>query len=245
MKTVELRTPQNVTISYALAGVADRIVAFIIDALLVSVVYWLLIATLLEGLFGLVGESGQASIALGYLFVLLGYFFLNELLSHGQTIGKRVMSIRVVRLDTRELSAADLLLRTVFYLVDAIFSLGLLAILLISGTPRRQRLGDLTANTTVIKLRAADRFTLDSILNIKSLENYEVSYPQVAQLGEQDMLVVKTVLSRYDRHPNAAHTDALRRLIRRLCDTLDIPVPEREQRAFLRKLLEDYIVLTR
>ena len=244
MKTVDLRTSQNVTISYALAGTMDRIVAFAVDALLVSVAYWFL-SVLISGFFAVVGESGEWTIALLYVFFLLGYFFLSELFTNGQTVGKRMMQIRVVRLDTRPLTASDYLLRTVFYLVDAIFSIGLIAILLISGTPRRQRLGDLAANTTVIKLRAEDRFTLNNILNIKSLDDYEVTYPQVTQLSEADMLTVKAALSRYKQHNNPAHARTLRALTERICDRLDLPQPAIGQLAFLQKLLEDYIVLTR
>ena len=243
-KTVDLRTSQNVTISYTLAGTMDRVVAFVVDALLVSVAYWF-VATLLQGLFVVVGESGEMTIALFYLFFLLGYFFLSEVFGNGQTIGKRMMNVRVVRLDTRTPTVSDYLLRTIFYLVDAIFSIGLLGILLIAGTPRRQRLGDLAANTTVIKLRSDSRFSLDNILNIKSLDDYEVTYPQVTALSESDMLVVKTALGRYTKHQNPAHAKALRLLVERLCDRLDIPQPALGQLAFLRKLLEDYIVLTR
>ena len=243
-KTIDLRTAQNVTISYTLAGTMDRVVAYVLDTLLVSVVYWFL-ATVLDGLFRLLGENGGYTISLFYLFFLLGYFFISEIFGHGQTMGKRVMHIRVVRLDTRPLTAADVLLRTVFYLVDALFSIGLLGLLLIAGTPRRQRLGDMAANTTVIKLRSDQRFSLDNILNIKSLDDYEVTYPQVTALSEADMLTVKLTLSRYQKHPNPAHAQVLRQLVERLCERLDIPRPALGQVAFLRKLLEDYIVLTR
>ena len=244
MDTIDLRTSQHVTISYAPASTVDRVVAFVLDWLLVSVSYWVL-ASILGTLFYLIGESGGRTLSLGYIFYLLSYFFLNEWLSNGQTVGKRIMQLRVVRLDARPLGASDVLLRTVFTLVDSLFCLGLLAILLIAGTERRQRLGDLAANTTVLKIARSDRFSLDSILSIKSLDDYDVQYPQVTRLGENDMLVVKSALVRYRRYPNRAHAEAVDLLVRRLAGQLDIPVPKTARPEFLRTLLEDYIVLTR
>ena len=111
------------------------------------------------------------------------------------------MGIRVVRVDGQEPGLSDYLLRAVFHIVDSVFSSGILAAVFISSSSNNQRLGDMTANTTVIRLRHQLQFGLSDILGINSLDNYELTYPQVQQLAEEDMLLIKNMLARYGSSP--------------------------------------------
>ena len=106
-------------------------------------------------------------------------------------------------------------------------------------------MGDLTANTTVIRVRNNIRFRLSDILNINSLENYEPKYPQVQQLSEQDMLLIKSVINRYRTFRNDAHEKAMKKLVDRMQTILEIEEVPRDREEFLRTLIRDYIVLTR
>ena len=65
-----------------------------------------------------------------------------------------------MRLDGREPGLSDYLLRAVFHLVDSILSAGIVAAILVSTSAKNQRLGDLTANTTVIRTRHSRQFKL-------------------------------------------------------------------------------------
>ena len=188
MQTIDIRTTQNVTIEYELASLRDRMLAFFIDIIILLASYVMLLV---------VAGDALSSSTLGYviygilpLLLFLGYHLLSEVLAEGQSWGKRAMGIKVVRLDGQEPGLTDYLLRAVFHLVDTIFSLGVLAALLISSSGKNQRLGDLTANTTVIKLRRDLRFKLEDILRINSLEDYEPRYQEVRRLREEDMLLV-------------------------------------------------------
>jgi uncharacterized RDD family membrane protein YckC len=247
MRTIEIRTTQNVTIEYELAPVRERILSTFIDLLVVGGGYIGFILVL-----SLAFEPILQGDWLPYIFIVLmpilsylAYHFLFEWLGGGQSLGKRALGIKVMRLDGKEPVLSDFLLRAFFLLIDGLFSAGLLGILLISSSPKSQRLGDIIASTTVIRLRSRMQFKLRDILKIESMEGYQPRYPEVQRLTEEDMLLVKTVINRSRLYRNPAHAEAVRLLSEKMAHLLDIQEVPRDQIGFLRTLLKDYIVLTR
>ncbi len=250
MRSIEIRTAQNVTIEYEAASLRERGLATFIDLLIVFSFFYfvfLFLALFLPSVLGSINE--EVFVVILYIvspvtgFML--YSFLSEVLANGQSWGKKAMGIQVARLDGEEPGLTDYLLRAVFHLVDTILSAGVLAAIVIGSSAKGQRLGDLTANTTVIRKRSAQRFRLEDILNIESIEGYQPHYPEVRQLSEQDMLLVKTIVVRSQRYRNQAHRDAVERAARHIAEVLNITDPPNDKTAFLRTLLRDYIVLTR
>ncbi|MCB0607161.1 MAG: RDD family protein [Lewinellaceae bacterium] len=248
MKTIDIRTTQNVVIEYELASAWERVVGFIIDFIVVLAIYvilMLLLATITSGNFF---ESDMfIGVLLGIVPVALFmlYQFLSEAIADGQSWGKRAVGIRVVRLDGKEPGLTDFLLRAVLYLVDAFVTFGILGLLFIVSSDKSQRLGDLTANTTVIRSKPSNHFGLAEILRINTLENYTPNFPEVRRLNESDMLAIKQIINRCQKHPNAAHRAILNDLVTRLCAQLGVQVPPRDKLEFLKTLIRDYIVLTR
>jgi len=248
MASIEIKTTQNVTIEYDLATVADRIFAYILDFVIVLVVNYVIIAILLFFMESVIMDSGGAQRFLGqlmFLFLFIAYHFLFEVVKNGQSIGKMALKIRVVRLDGRTPKLSDHLLRAFLQIVDGIFSLGILGALLISSSPKRQRLGDLAANTAVIKNEPVSAISLHDILKINTLDNYEPVYLEVKNMKEADMLVIKRVLTRYQAHPNDATTQIVRDTVTKLTQILDLPQEPPKKLEFLKTLIKDYIVLTR
>lgn len=244
--TIDITTTQNVTIEYELAGLRDRMLAWLLD-LFVVVFGYLMLYQLALFIFSAIWDMGWSMFWGGMLF--LGYFLYHifmEILNGGQSLGKMALSIRVVRLDGKEPEWSDVVMRSALQLVDSIFCFGIIGILLIKTTPRRQRLGDMAANTTVIKLfQSGWRFRLEDILNISSLNNYEVTYPQVRKLSEKDLIFVKNVLFRFQQYPNRAHEEVVEDLVTHLMPILEINERPINRLDFLKTLLKDYIVLTR
>ncbi len=248
MKTIEIRTAQNVVIEYELAVLRERALAFAIDFFIILMIYFFVVVLLFGRLLGsLMGGGMLAGILYGLfpLILFMGYHLFSEIMANGQTWGKRAMGIRVVRIDGQEPGLSDYLLRAVFHMVDSIFSSGILAALFISSSSNNQRLGDMTANTTVIRLRHNLQFDLTDILNINSLDNYELTYPQVRRLTEDDMLLLKTMIARYRSHRNSAHRQALLELTEHLKNVLEIEALPPDRIEFLKTLIRDYIVITR
>ncbi len=242
MRTIEITTTQNVTIEYQLAELKDRIFAYLIDWMVISG-GMMIIALFFEAALKYNIYSG-GGILLNIVAFLL-YHFMLEVSMDGQSLGKKAMGLKVVKLNGQEASVSDYLLRTVFHLLDTIFSMGTVGAILISSSNKNQRMGDITANTAVIKVRFDLQFQLDDILKINSIDNYEPTYPEVRQFNEQDMLLIKNIIARYRQYPNKAHEQILDELISTLLKKMDILERPQNRIEFLKTLIKDYIVLTR
>lgn len=244
MPTVTIHTTQNVSIDYQTANVGARIGAFLIDVFLVGLFYTLVVFLLALLDIRFLSEELIVTIP---LFLILLYFFFVEMLSRGQTLGKRLLRLRVIRLDGRDPTPGDFLARSVFLLPDVVFTLGLQAILLISTSRYQQRLGDLVARTVVIATDQQGNVTLEGILRQHQRAGYDARFPAVQRLTDEDMIVVKETLLREKRYRNAAHRTAVSELANRMVEVLELDkseIPDSPQ-DFLELLLRDYIVLTR
>ena len=139
-----------------LAGLGDRIIAFFIDSLIVSVLAFL--SGIVMGIISVLGSlstSDTSFVIANYLvgfLIFFGYFILLEgPLGGGQTIGKRIFHIRVVREENLEvMDYTQSFVRNILRIIDG-FLCYLVAILLIHSSDKNQRLGDSAAHTLVIK----------------------------------------------------------------------------------------------
>lgn len=248
MASIEIRTTQNVTIEYDAATLWERLIASLIDGIIVLAMYLVLSLLIISAGDSNLIEADDGWNRLLALMPIAGfmlYNFLSEILNNGQSWGKKAMGVKVIRLDGKETGWSDSLLRSVFYIIDGLLTLCILGSILIATTTKKQRLGDMTANTTVIKLKPNLRFGLQDILRINTLDNYEPQYPAVRQYSEQDMLFIKNVLSRYRRHPNAAHQKVINDLAMKIQQQLELEDLPADKPEFLKILIRDYIVLTR
>jgi len=247
MPTIDITTTQNVTIEYELAGPQDRFLAFFIDVVIVGALFILIFLILLKAWINNLEDSALFdrffSLLPITLFVI--YHLLSEIVANGQSWGKKAAGIKVVRLDGEEAGWSDYLLRAVFHVVDTFLSFGTLAGLLINSSAKKQRLGDMTANTVVIKIKFNKRFQLADILKINSIEEYEPTYLEVRKLREKDLLLIKSAIHRYHTHKNEAHTQVINKLVDHLVKELDLDERPTKKIEFLQTLIRDYIVLTR
>jgi uncharacterized RDD family membrane protein YckC len=247
MQTIEIRTTQNVDIEYELASLRDRGLALFLDFMILALFFFLLLMLFI----GLFQDSATRSTLFYFLLVIvplfafIGYMVLFEAYNSGQTLGKKIMAIKVIRIDGQEPVMSDYFLRAIFHLVETLLCTGILGAIVISSNSHRQRIGDLTAGTTVIRVRNNFRTRLDEILRINSLDNYTPVYPQVKLLAEKDMLLIKQALSRSRSIGNDVHEDLIHDLTLHLKEVLDIKELPDDATLFLKTLLKDYIVLTR
>jgi uncharacterized RDD family membrane protein YckC len=174
-------TPENVSFGYPIAGIGSRFVAAMIDTsliiLLQIIVYLTLILALaigtgsglvaqLESLAGLEGWLLAGFSLLGFVF-FWGYYIFFELLWNGQTPGKRVVKLRVVRADGGALALTESIIRNLVRFIDFLpFGYGFGVVVMFINTQSR-RLGDLAAGTLVVHDRLL--VTLDSLAQRPSL----------------------------------------------------------------------------
>ena len=243
MRTIDIATTQNVTIEYELASWRDRFLAFILDLIINSVLF-MIISGILGSFVRYPSDSNHIETIISVpIFVF--YTLYSEILMNGQTIGKTALGIKVVKLNGSQPTVSDFAMRWAMRMIDIVLTLGTVATLLISSSPKSQRLGCLFSGTTVIKLMPTRVFSLRDILKISSRDTYQPKYPQIIRFNEQDMLFIKNALERHRRYPNEAHALVIDRLSHRIADQLNITDIPRDRPQFLRTLINDYIVLTR
>ncbi len=174
IRIAELLPPEGVPVRFAVASLGARFGAQIVDVLLTAVAIGLLVWFLAAS--GLVGpEAIFALAALLFFAMRVPYYVATELMWNGQTIGKRLMGLRVISGDGRSLSAHAVTLRNLMkemevfvpgtYLFASAFlswemRLALviwIAILILvpMRSPRNRRFGDILANTLVVELPKA------------------------------------------------------------------------------------------
>jgi len=202
MQTIEIQTTQNVNIEYPVASVGDRVVAGLIDQLimigyLIAIIFfylWLLNVT----------EGSSFSYPVAYFVILFlpvfFYHLLCEMYLNGQSFGKKMMKMRVVKLDGTQAGIGSYFLRWILAPIDIYFTYGSVGLVTMIVNGKGQRLGDLAAHTTVVKLKAETKLD-DTILRVTPT-NYEVKFPQVSALSDKDISLVKEVLDLNYKKPD-------------------------------------------
>lgn len=198
MSTIRVQTAQNVSLEYEIASLGDRIIATIIDSLIIGAwfVGFAVLAVLPLASHGRVSSSGFGPLAillmiLAYLPVVV-YNLVCEVFFNGQSIGKKSQNIRVMRLDGTVPSIGDYLLRWLLRIIDLQMA-GLVAIISIAASQRGQRLGDMAAGTTVVKLRPLFQ-SAAALADFSQLAGYQVVFPQVALLADHDVALVRQLV---------------------------------------------------
>jgi uncharacterized RDD family membrane protein YckC len=159
-REISIRTPENIRFTYPLAGLATRAVAVLLDLAFLGFGTGLVLGgaygiTQLAGAGGLpfVGSAAMG-LALGFtLALILGYFTLFETLWTGQTPGKRITGIRVIREGGLSLRFQDALLRNLLRMADLLPGLGLVGGVVALFSTANRRLGDLAAGTVVVRVQ--------------------------------------------------------------------------------------------
>ncbi len=147
-------TPEAVALEFTTANVGSRILAFVIDLAIVSVVSFLGILPL-----ALTDATLPEWLVASILVILIpawyfGYFTVSETLWRGRTVGKAALGLRVVTKEGGPVRFRHAAVRTLLGLVDFGIGSGFFAILLILFTRDNQRLGDLLAGTLVLRERS-------------------------------------------------------------------------------------------
>jgi len=188
MQTISVRTTQNVFIQYPLASVGDRILGYLIDQL-IFVVYVFIVIAIAQSI-----DMEQIWLLIALLSIpYILYRLLFEIFMNGQTPGKRAMQIKVVRINGTPATVGDYVLRWIFGLIELNIARGLIAMLSVIISGRGQRLGDLVAGTTVIKLIEQRQATAQEVF-VSPENNYEVSFPQAVQLNSSDIELIQRSL---------------------------------------------------
>ena len=251
MSIIQIPTNFNIDIEFEIAEFHKRLLAYLID-LTIMILY------LVGMLYVLVGslqikEDFIGMIVLVVMLPLLFYSLFTELWMNGQTIGKKLLRIRVVSLDGGEANLAQYLTRwflrfyewgfIMFFFFYGSLALGFMilfiggvaSVIIISVTPKNQRLGDMAAGTVVVNTRSA--FTLaDTVFMQIDKTGYKVMFPEVMRLSDRDINTIKGVLTQASKRNNY---DMCNRVAFKIKEVLQIN-SDMHVDQFLEKLLADY-----
>ena len=228
---VNVQTAQNVEIEYSIAGVGDRILSTIVDGLVV--VGWLIAAmTAIE----LISSLGVTEMMLVYLPVLF-YHLICEVTMDGQSVGKRLLKIRVVRLDGTEPTFGNYIIRWITRLFEIGMFWGAPAVVAVLLSDKGQRLGDMAAGTCVVKLREVE---IGSTIFQAIDENYQLVFPDVRKLNDEDIEIIKDVLRSFNSSGRTARST---KLVERAAGVVKSKMgvsTDSNNVSFLRTVVKDY-----
>jgi len=241
MVELQINTTQNVNINFTAASVGERILAWGIDWL-IKIAYGIVIYQIMFKVFKideLVEDMdfwSQAAIFLVFYLPVIFYSLLFESLLDGQTPGKRILKIKVVKIDGYQATLSDFIVRWIFRIVDLNIMSGVIALIAIITSPRNQRLGDMTAGTSVITLKNNVNINHTILEDLK--QDYIPTYPSVIRLSDNDARIIK------DTFKTAKKSKDYKTLIKlrtKIVEVLELKeVKHNKDHEFIDVILKDY-----
>lgn len=238
MQTKELQkldydiiTPQFVTITQTPASIGTRIVARIIDYAIIGlwVISWMVFFFNYGSSLG--SETTAVALLLFVYLPVLMYTFLWETFMNGQTPGKRIMNIRVMRRDGEQPSVGNYFIRWICEIVDIGFScIGLLFMICTRNT---QRLGDIAAVTVVVRLDDYKNYYISLSDFDYARRDYKPQYPQVENLTTGQVEAIGKALN------NVTDITTMSRLSAKVAERMGVS-PKGSPWQFLTTVLYDY-----
>lgn len=252
MLSVKLDTGFNIEVHFPISPFHRRMFAWVVDSLLM-LLYGILTSRIITAF------PGNKLAEKQWIWVLVGipvliYYPVMEILTNGQTVGKKLLGIRIITLEGGQATVSQYLLRWLFRTVDfpvwifaAIFNGALpwyCSVLTFSGiasvitTDKSQRIGDLIAGTIVIFTRSKTSWQDTVFTELE--DGYKPSYPQVMKLSDKDLNSLKGIIETLKRKSNP---DMAFRIADRIKGKLNIQSDE-DPLEFLETLLKDYNYFT-
>jgi len=242
MNKLQINTTQNVNISFNAASLGERILAYIIDAVVI-IAYLIFMFFALEQ-FGFSDISDRwskiAIASIVYIPVFL-YTLLSEIYMEGQTLGKKVMKIKVVKIDGFQASFLDYFIRWLFRLIDVylIGGTGAVAIISVAISKDSQRLGDMASGTAVISIK--NLYNINSTILENLEDSFQPTFPSVINLSDNDMRIIKDTYTIAFKAKDYKTIDKLRIKVEEITKTNK---GELKNSQYLKIIMKDYTHFT-
>jgi len=250
MAVISIATPFNIDIEFEVAEFHKRLLAYLIDFAIIVIYFFAIREVIWDGVG--INEGTLGLRILLVMFPMLLYTMVTELLMNGQTVGKKILNIKVVSLDGGEPTLGQTLLRwflrfyewgfvvfTLFWSnpfmgVGVLFLGGIVSVIIMVVNSKSQRLGDIVAGTVVVNTRSS--LTVHDTIFMNVGQDYKVKFPEVMKLSDRDINTIKNVLSQAQKTNNF---EMCNRVAYKVQDVLKIP-SDMYAMDFLEKIMEDY-----
>lgn len=239
MNQLSITTTQNVNINFNAASVGSRILGQLIDVMVIiaySVVMGYIIdLSGLDSFFNSMDDWSVGAILIMLFSPVIFYTLILESLWEGQTIGKKIMKMKVIKIDGYQAGFGDYLIRWLFRLVEVLIGIGVIGLLAIIFNDKSQRMGDMAAGTAVIFLK--NNINIDHTILQEINEDYVPTYPLVIKLSDNDVRIIKET---YELAVKNRDYKTLINLREKIISVTGIKNISGNDQDFIRTLLKDY-----
>jgi uncharacterized RDD family membrane protein YckC len=251
-----VETPERVELHFILASVGNRFLAAALDHIIQVVLLGIIILTFGEAAgwsyFSSLGVWMAALMILAAFTIIWGYFVFFEAIWSGQTPGKRVMKLRVIREDGRPVRFFEVFVRNLLRIVDFMpppsYAIGVVSIVFSSQS---KRIGDFVAGTVVVKERSSEAPSLEEITRVFEAESARaatgspVIRTDVSLLDPAEVRAIQAFLRRRFELSPSSRASLAARLAGPLASRLGIVDPQMPPEAFLEEIDRQERSLTR
>jgi len=259
VSSLTIETTQNVQLDLAIAGLGERVLAFILDIVILGVYFY--VARIFVNSLHIEGELAYYLIQLIFYGIPYSlYDFLFEVFNDGKTPGKMILKLQVLSTNGEAASMNQYLIRSLFRIIDmqghlillslimtvfgvdeqmsilitAWFFSGSPAFILVAATKQSQRLGDVLAGTVITKRRRT--VSLKDTILLKTKKDYKPRYLNALKLSDKDVRLIKETLEYYNKSGDSKY---IKKLAKKAKVFLDIQTDQKPL-AFLKTLMKDY-----
>lgn len=239
MSELTINTTQNVTINFTAASIGHRILAFGVDVLIIMAyltsIFLFLSKSGLE--YKIQSMDGWSQLAIRSIIFLpvMFYSLIFETFFEGQSLGKKLVRIKVVKIEGYQASFGDYLIRWLFRLVDIIITSGILGFITIILSKKFQRLGDMAAGTSVITLR--NNVNISSTILEEIQQDYVPIYPLVIELSDNDIRIIK---DKFIKAKAKRDEELVLKLVSKIEEVTGIKNQSANNWSFISTVLKDY-----
>ncbi len=208
-REVKIVTPEQVELQFELAGIGSRFLAAVVDSLylcLYAILFTIIGAFITVTISATVGKNQYVMYIVAAIFIVLyfvlvaGYYIYYEYNRNGQTPGKKMIGLRVIRDSGHPIDFRSALLRNLMRIVDSLpsgYAIGLVSILI---SPQCQRVGDYVAGTLVVKEGRFNEAPVSNIIaNAASVPTIELPLeilPYIGSLSKDDYRALQHFIDR-------------------------------------------------
>lgn len=211
---LKIDTPEQIALELPLAGIGSRFLAIAFDTVIQFALYFIVGLTLFllipAGTMALNSWSLGPAIGIFLIFCIYwGYFAVFEVLWKGQTPGKRMAGIRVIKESGSPINAYEAIGRNLMRAIDILPSFYGVGVVCMILNKQNRRLGDFVAGTVVVHDKQTDQVRPE--WNTATPTSRVTVTPQMAEVTTEELVLIETYLHRrYELDPTVRYATAMR-----------------------------------
>lgn len=235
MSNLHINTTQNINLFFTTATIGERMLAYLVD-LVIQIAYFIIVAfILLNNIFNNPDYSTSIALLLISLPIMF-YSLVCESTMEGQTFGKKLLKIKVVKIDGYQAGFFDYFVRWIFAIVD--IQMGFIpGVIAMVSTKHTQRLGDLAAGTAVISEKS--KYNISHTILMEIAEDYQPYFNrnQMILFSDNDIRIIKENFELTNKSKNAV---LLKKIAEKIYNVTKLTDKFESDKKLIETFLKDY-----